>query len=389
MNYNSLVNNISAQLNTLDPASVKNVLRSLARQREMLGKIIQCIQDGIIAVSSDGKILFANNTAEEMLDFELSRFKNHNIELILPGIDCADIARNDNPSWEKKSTAEIEIFRPKHRILQISAFPLEKGTFDDSMDGFVAILRDVTREKVDEEEYVNSEHMQRVRTLAGSLAHEIGNPLNAISLNLQLLAREMKSLPNEETRDDLEELVQVASDEVKRLDTYIRDFLRALRPGVLKFEPCNVLEVLAKSLRDMKPEIEEHRILVSIDHPEKLPVIQADNQHLQHVFFNLIKNAIQAMKDQGKLMIRLYADDRDVSISFRDNGEGISKDFFEKNLFKPLKTTKTNGNGYGLSIIQRTVQEHGGRIDVSSKPGEGTCFTLVLPIANRKMRLLN
>ena len=135
----------------------------------------------------------------------------------------------------------------------------------------------------------------------------------------------------------------------------------------------------------MKTDIEEHRIRVSVDYPQNLPKIQGDAQQLQQVFFNLIKNAVQAMKDGGALDIRLSADDRDLSIAFHDTGSGISKDFFRQ-MFQPFQTAKPNGNGIGLTIVQRIVQDHGGRIDVASKAGEGACFTLVFPLADRKLR---
>lgn len=385
MDYAGFVDKLSARLDRLDPSNISSVLSSFARQRALLETIIQSIQEGILVISAEGNVTYANKTAETMLGFDISRVRGRPVERFLPDIDWNELSRREDASWEKVTTAEIEIYRPRHRIVQLSAFPLEAGALDDNAPGTVAILRDVTRERADSAEVLESERMHAVRVLAASLAHEIGNPLNALGIHLQLLTRDLRRVPDEETRQDLAELVQVAVDEVARLDLILSKFLRALRPSAPDLAPCDLREVLQNSLRVMKTDIEEHRIRVSVDYPQNLPKIQGDAQQLQQVFFNLIKNAVQAMKDGGALDIRLSADDRDLSIAFRDTGSGISKDFFRQ-MFQPFQTAKPNGNGIGLTIVQRIVQDHGGRIDVASKAGEGACFTLVFPLADRKLR---
>ena len=146
-------------------------------------------------------------------------------------------------------------------------------------------------------------------------------------------------------------------------------------------------EVLEDSLKVMKSDIEEHQISVSIEHKGKLPTVKADVQQMKQVFFNVVKNAIQAMEDKGQLHIALEADDRNLAISFKDSGSGISEEDFRL-LFEPYRTSKAKGNGLGLTIVDRIVQDHGGRLEVSSKKGVGTCFRIVLPLANRKTRML-
>ena len=112
-----------------------------------------------------------------------------------------------------------------------------------------------------------------------------------------------------------------------------------------------------------------------------------DASQLQRVFFNLVKNALQAMPDGGTLSIELAADDRDLSVSFRDSGTGIAPEDFAR-LFEPFHSGRAGGHGIGLAIVRRIVEDHGGRIDVSSRPGHGACFRLSFPLADRAARRL-
>lgn len=381
----TFVDKLVSRMDKLDATGLQDQLLGLARHRGLLDTILRQIQEAVLVVSADGNVTYANRSAETMLGFELSRLRGHPIERHLPGIDWAALARRDEKAWESLSSSEIELYRPQRRILSLYAFPLEEG--ENTQPGVVAILRDVTREREDAAAALESERMQAVSVLAASLAHEIGNPLNAIGLNLQLLRREMKNIPDEERRADLSELVDSAYGEVSRLDLILKKFLRALRPSAPALAPCDVLHELEESLKVMKADIEAHRVSVTVDHPESLPKIQGDGEQLRQVFFNLVKNSVQAMADGGTLAIALSADDRDLTVAFRDSGEGIPKEDFQQ-LFQPFHTTKPHGHGIGLAIVQRIVQDHGGRIDVSSKPGEGTCFRLVFPLADRRVRRL-
>lgn len=381
----TFVDKLVSRMDKLDATGLQDQLLGLARHRGLLDTILRQIQEAVLVVSADGNVTYANRSAETMLGFELSRLRGHPIERYLPGIDWAALARRDEKAWESLSSSEIELYRPQRRILSLYAFPLEEG--ENTQPGVVAILRDVTREREDAAAALESERMQAVSVLAASLAHEIGNPLNAIGLNLQLLRREMKNIPDEERRADLSELVDSAYGEVSRLDLILKKFLRALRPSAPALAPCDVLHELEESLKVMKADIEAHRVSVTVDHPESLPKIQGDGEQLRQVFFNLVKNSVQAMADGGTLAIALSADDRDLTVAFRDSGEGIPKEDFQQ-LFQPFHTTKPHGHGIGLAIVQRIVQDHGGRIDVSSKPGEGTCFRLVFPLADRRVRRL-
>ncbi len=374
-----------SRIDRLGTTGLQDQVLSLARRRGLLESILQSVQEGVIVVSSDGAVTYANHAAEELLGFEFQRLRGHPVERYLPDIDWAALARRDEDSWKRMTTIEVELLRPKRRIVSLYAFPLEADDGESADPGVVAILRDVTREREDAATVLESERMDAIRVLAASLAHEIGNPLNALGIHLQLLRRAVKNLPEGESRDELADLARIAGDEISRLDLILSKFLRALRPSAPDLAPCDVLQILGDSLKVMKGDIESHRISVSIDHPLSLPKISGDAEQLKQVFFNLVKNAVQAMGDGGALSISLSADDRDLTVSFRDTGSGIAADDLGR-LFKTFHTGKADGHGLGLAIVDRIVRDHGGRIDVSSRPGEGARFTLSFPLADRIAR---
>ena len=124
-----------------------------------------------------------------------------------------------------------------------------------------------------------------------------------------------------------------------------------------------------------------------MNRPEEVPAVAIDANQMKQVFFNILRNALQAMPGGGRLALGIEADDRSVSVSVRDTGSGIPEAEFRR-IFEPYHTTKKNGNGIGLMIVQRIVRDHGGLVEVASKPGEGTVFRIVLPLADRRTRLL-
>jgi signal transduction histidine kinase len=256
----------------------------------------------------------------------------------------------------------------------------------DQRRGAVVILRDITREREKEMRVLTSERMQALTVLAAGVAHEIGNPLNSLHIHLQLLERELQRLP-QENGAVCRELVGVAGKEVERLNLIVTQFLRAIRPTLPRLETCAIEEVLRETLVFMRPEIENRDVLVEIKCPDPMPKVSADRNQIKQVFFNVIKNALQAMTKGGLLTISLFNNDRYLGISFKDTGKGIAADELSR-LFEPFRSDKPRGTGLGLIIVQRIMQEHGGKIEVHSQPGAGMTFTLFLPLEERRIRLL-
>jgi signal transduction histidine kinase len=267
------------------------------------------------------------------------------------------------------SRSEVSLTYPDERTLEIQTIPFERGT--------LAMIRDVSAERARTAEELERGAAKSVCDLAAGVAHEIGNPLNAISLNLQMLERD----PSDR------EAIDICKSQVRRLDGIIRGFLGALRPAKMVLSPGSIAEPLKNCLAALKGQFEERRINVTLDVPAALPPVALDKDKMEQVFFNLVKNALEAMKDGGAIDIVLSVDDRDVTVSFRDTGLGMSAEQLA-HLFEPYRTTKEHGTGLGLMISARIVRDHGGVISAQSKEGEGTVFTVTIPRLEKRVRAL-
>ena len=372
------------RIDRLDPESIQGHFLRLARERGLLETIFQSIQEGVIVLDGEGRMSYANRAAERLMGFSFEETRGRPVSRYILEVDWDRIIKLDDREWSKLVSREIEITYPDHRFVSFYVVPLTSEQSEE--EGAVVILRDVTRDRQQEASLLESERLNAVKLLAAGVAHEIGNPLNALTIHLQLLARETRRLPGEQA-ESLGELVEIARNEVARLDLIITQFLRAIRPSKPKFALSQIATVLKDTLLLLKQEIENRRIDVEIEEPQSLPRLRVDRDQMKQAFFNVIKNALQAMPDTGSLRIRLSSNDTDLAVAFEDTGKGIRPEDFGR-IFEPYETSKPEGSGLGLMIVQRIVQEHGGQIEISSKPDEGTSFTILLPLAERRIRLL-
>jgi PAS domain S-box-containing protein len=374
-----------ARLDRIDPDSLQAQFTRLAQDRGFLEAIFQSIQEGVMAIDEQGRLLYANRAAGQMLGFDAGRTRGRSVLRFLRNLDwdCL-LGLHDADEWSRLLVREIEVAYPERRFVNLYAVPLpEPG---ESRNSILVILRDVTRDRQQEASLREDERVQAVKMLAAGVAHEIGNPLNALAIHLQLLARGVAALPAK-ARGDLPGLVEVARQEVGRLDATITQFLSAIRPAKPVFALDQSADVLQETMRLMKTDIENRRIAVSVEIPNDLPRVQIDRHQIKQVFFNLIKNAMEAMPDGGSLKITFAVGDAWLSIAFLDSGGGIPLERMGQ-LFEPYQTTKEKGSGLGLMIVQRIVQAHGGQIEVSSRVGVGSRFTVHLPLADRRIRML-
>jgi signal transduction histidine kinase len=226
------------------------------------------------------------------------------------------------------------------------------------------------------------------RLMAG-VAHEVKNPLNAMTIHLELLRNKLARVPvgavpngggSEET-PDVAKHVEIISSEIKRLDEVLNGFLKFARPDELRLQPVQLQAIISDVLTSVTPEAERLRVHVKHECPPDLPPINADPGMLRQALLNLALNACQAMPDGGTLRIASRTTSRDrIEIDIEDTGVGIAPENLQK-IFDLYFTTKEKGSGIGLSMVYRIVQLHDGEVEVESTPGRGTRFRLVFPQA--------
>jgi len=377
------------RLDKLDPQNLQAQFLRLWQEKGLLEAVFNVLRDGIIVLDTHGCIAYINSTAAAMFGFTIEAAYQQPISKYLKDIEWERLLNLEEQEWSKLISREIEITYPEKRFLNMYIMPIALD--EGKSKGAVVILRDITSEREKEIKVLMSERLNALTFLAAGVAHEIGNPLNSLHIHLQLLERELELLP-EHNRNNIDELVKVARGEVERLNMIITQFLKAIRPAV----PCRQLwkieEVLKETIAFMKHEIENRDVIVDVKVPEPIPPISVDRNQIKQAFFNIIKNALQAMTNGGILTVTLFSNDQQLGISFKDNGEGMSAEQMG-HLFKPYSwpgrpSAKERGSGLGLFIVQRIVQDHGGQIEVYSQPKSGTNFTIYLPLDERRVRLL-
>ena len=180
------------RLDKIAPESLQSHFLRLVQEKGSLETVFQSIQEGIIVVDNEGMLTYANRAAEKMIGFTLEKAIGRSLTHYVQGIEWDRILNLEHGGWSRLMTSEIEITYPTHRFLSFYVGPMSAE--EEEQAGAVVILRDVTRERKQEESIIESERLNALKLLAAGVAHEIGNPLNALSIHLQLLDRELHAL---------------------------------------------------------------------------------------------------------------------------------------------------------------------------------------------------
>lgn len=370
-----------ARIDRVEPGEVQQIVTRLIREKGFLEKVFESLQEGVILLDPEGRIGFVNDAAGRFFGLDPERAVGELLSTQVRGLDWQALGKPG-----RTTSRDLEVFYPENRFLNFYLAPIDGGGEDEAL-GYVMLVRDLTRSRAEAEATLESERLNALTLLAAGVAHEIGNPLNSLDIHLQLLGRKLRKLPLGD-RKPLEEHLATARGEIQRLDAILRQFLQAVRPTVPRRERQDIHAVLHETLRLLEPELESRKIHVELDLARSLPPAAIDAGQFQQVFYNLLRNAYQALPATGGcITIRTRANDYEYVISIEDNGSGISPEHMGA-IFEPFRTTKSSGTGLGLLIVRRIIREHGGEIAIDSQENHGTRVIIRLPRAERAVRLL-
>lgn len=370
------------RLDRVEQGEVRQIVKRLIREKGFLEKVFEALQEGVILLDPRGQIEFLNQAACRFFGLDPERAMGERLSSQVRGLDCDKLIQPG-----KVVSRDIEVYYPENRFLNFYLSPIDDEQNAGETLGYVMLVRDLTRTKAEAEETLETERLNALTLLAAGVAHEIGNPLNSLDIHLQLMERKLRKLEAGE-RQGLEEHLETARDEIGRLDSILKQFLSAVRPSTPRRERANLNAILHDSLKLLQPELESRGIAVELQLAEDLPPLEIDQGQFQQVFYNLLRNAYQALSgEDGRIILRSRSTEYEIELSIEDNGSGISPEHMGA-IFEPYRTTKSSGSGLGLLIVRRIVREHGGEISIESEEGLGTKVTIHLPRHHRNVRLL-
>jgi signal transduction histidine kinase len=377
----SPLDRVLGRIDDLDAQNLAILARRLERERDLMETVLDTLREGVIVLSHDGAIEYANASAVRLLGVNPDDVAGAELRRLSP-----DIAQAlELPETVGALSRELEVRYPEPRLtLHLARVGEQQGA---ERSRRVAVLSDVTKERVQTEDRVESERIDSIVSLAAGVAHEVGNPLNAIGIHLQLLQREAAKLGDSPAAEKVRKAAEVCQGEIKRLDGIVRDFLGAVRQTPPHLTDTDLVAVVAEATALLREQMEQLGVRVSLDVPGELPLILGDRNQIKQALFNVMKNALEAMDRGGDIHVKLSSDDEWVVLSIRDTGVGIPADKLTR-VFDAYYTTKASGGGIGMLILLRILRAHGGTVDIQSTPDVGTTVILRFPLKHRRVRTL-
>jgi two-component system, NtrC family, sensor histidine kinase PilS len=364
-----------AQYQSLSDVRLMAATQSLANLRALHERIVESIRSGLVTTDLQGRIYTFNTAAEEITGYNEKDVRGQDASIFFGEMkDHINTSVHASEVGETCPRFEADCLTAEGLRLRLGFTISPLFSEAGETTGMVVTFQDLTQIRALEETSRRQDQMAAIGRMAASIAHEIRNPLAAMRGSIQMLRHEI----GEPSQAELMEIILRESD---RLNRIISDFLNYARPRSMNHARVEVGELLHQTFRLLRfsPEVND-RQSIEEELPDGPLFADADAEQLQQVFWNLARNALQAMPDGGTVTAKVETNSNNrFQITFSDTGRGMSPEQVER-LFEPFSST-TGGTGLGLSIVYQIVREHGGTINVRSREGRGTTIMIELPAA--------
>jgi two-component system NtrC family sensor kinase len=352
----------------------------LARLKEFSENVIESVSVGIVVINLDSRITTWNSAMEKMFGMERDRVLGRSIyEVIDPDLIETIESVTGQGSWAIRDVRHIYKYSAtvsdgRSLILNITLAPFEAAR--GVVAGTLMMVENITERVQLEQQLQQREKLSSIGLLAAGVAHEVNTPLAGISSYTQMLLQQIPET------DPKHKLLEKIHSQTLRASGIVNNLLNFSRTGDAQFREVDINRVLDDTLQLLEPQLRNTKIEIIRHYAPDLPAGYGNASKLQQVFMNMILNARDAMPVGGRLTIQTRLVETSLVIDFRDTGVGIAPENIAR-IYDPFFTTKEvgQGTGLGLALSYGIIQEHGGRIFVESRPGEGTHFTIKLPAA--------
>lgn len=403
------VERVIDMLPKLSSEEVKRVLMEVVSENSMLDSLIESFSTGLILVDKKWRILQVNKAAKRILRISPDEEKYED-ELLFNVIEeneeisdwlknIADTHRtNVREEFSSSSSSDGSV-----RFLAVSVFSFVQKT---EISGSIVKIEDITQQKAKAVLDRRLETMEGLTNLAAGMAHEIKNPLGAISIHIQLVQKAIsKKRGGDGTLPDkkfLEEHLDIVNDEIEKLNDLVMDFLFAVRPVNAKLTLSDPEEILSSICDFVSPEFNKSHVLLKMELLKEKKRIMIDEKLFRQVIINIAQNAFYAVKAKfpgcteentnsqempGIVIFKTTIIEDNFVISISDNGIGMDSETVGR-IFEPYFTTKANGTGLGMTMSYKIIKEFGGDIQVKSEKGTGSVFFISLPVPQTETKLL-
>lgn len=354
----------------------KRMEAALIENAKQLRTLINAMPDSVCFKDGEGHWIEANDCCLRIFelehvpyqgkhDEELARLSPHYRSALL---QCAE---SDKRAWEEGKPVRLEeiifVSREESRIFDVRKVPLFDP--DGRRIGLLVISHDITELKKTEELLRKSEKLSVVGQLAAGVAHEIRNPLTSIRGFIQFI----------QEGNYKREYFQTILSELDRIQSVVNEFLVLAKPQVINFTPRNLSPLLHQVVELLQTEAILNNVQITVELDETATMVNCEENQLKQVFINILKNAIEAMPNGGRITIQLQQLGDSLSVRIQDQGEGIGEERIQK-LGEPFYTTKEKGTGLGLMISYKIIQAHQGNMKISSQRNKGTTVEITLPV---------